>query len=184
MRQETQPWNSIRIACEIIDEGVGQTGLTVTATLRRSSDGQYLQSGGGWGASPSNLSLTQPSAANQPGLYRYVVDPADLDPSDGQYVAKITEATYSLLEYVHIAPTLDAYGLQLMLDLRQNRVRVIPSAWDSNSKQPTAGKIYVYRTNALYDADTTPNGTGAYASFDFAATFSSGRLQRYGSKPS
>lgn len=183
MRHEVQPWNHIRIRLEIVDLGTGQTGETVTATLRRTSDGQYLQSGSGWGASPSNLTLTEPSSANQPGLYSYTVAAADLAPTDGHYVAKISNTTFNILEYVAIIPTLPAEDARLLFDAT-NRTRFIPSAWDSTTKQPTAGTIYVYATNTLYDADTTPNGTGAYASWPMTATFNgSGQLTAYGRKP-
>lgn len=182
MRHELQPWNHIRIRLEIVDLGVGQTGETVTATLRRTSDGQYLQSGGGWGASPSNLTLTEPSSANQPGLYSYTVTAADLDPSDGHYVAKISNSTFNILEYVAIIPTLPAEDARKHFNLR-NRIKFKPTAWDSTSKQPTAGQLYTYATDALFAADTVPDGTGAEESWDMTGTFSSGQLTLFTTKP-
>lgn len=181
-RHEVQPRNDIRIRLEIVDLGTGQTGETVTATFRRTSDGQYLQSGGGWGASPSNLALTEPSSANQPGLYSYSVDPDELAVSDGEYVAKITNATFNILEYVAIMPT-----LSLADQVRQAKgstcMRFIPSDHDSTSKQPTAGTVFLYEDAAAYDADIAPDGTGAIASEEVEATFSGGLLQVYGRKP-
>jgi len=175
MRFEMHPRTDLRIGCEIVDLGAGQTGLTVTATLRRTSDGQYLQSGGGWGASPSNLSLTEPSSANQPGLYSYTVAAADLSPSDKQYIAKITESTFSVLEYVRIVPIL---GLteDVMILGQNERMKFLPSAWDSTSKQPTAGTVWTYASSAAFAADTVPDGTGSNGEYDVTATFSGGQL--------
>lgn len=182
MRFEAQPWNAIRLLLEIVDTGVGQTGKTVTGTVRRTSNGQYLQSGGGWGASPSSLSFSQASATDQPGLYFYDPTVADLSTTDGKYIVKITESTYNVLEYVLITPVLSGDDQRRMYGLRQENMRFIPSAWDSTTKQPTAGTVYLYPSTSAYDADTTPNGTGAMASWSISALFSAGQLSHYGSK--
>lgn len=183
MRSEQQPHNNIRVTLEIVDNGAGQTGLSPACTIRRTSDGQYLQSGGGWGASPSSIALSEASAANQPGLYHYAAPAADTAPTDGHYWVKIEEtATWDVLEYVTITPILPGDDAR-KLTAATSCMRFIPSAWDTDTGQPTAGTIYYYATEALYDADTTPNGTGAFASEEIEATFSSGQLQVYGRSP-
>ena len=182
MRYEYQPWDNILISVEIVDLGTGITGLTVEAYVRRTSNGQYLQTAGGWGASAQAVTLTAVDATNLPGLYSYSIGASDLSPDNGQYLVRIIESTYNVREHLRITQTLSAADQRKLLDAT-NRTRFIPSAWDSTTKQPTAGTIYVYATNALYDADTTPNGTGAYASWPVTATFSSGQLTVYGRKP-
>lgn len=184
MRCESQPYDNMRAMAEIIDEaGVGQTGLTVTCTIRR-SNGDYHQSAGGWGASPSNHTMTELSAANHPGVYVQAMNSADFDPSDGEYVVTITEPTFDLRENVRIVPELPGDQQRVLLGLRQENMRFIPSAWDSVSKQPTAGTVYVYASADDYDADTVPDGTGAIASWTIAAVFVGGQLSHYGSKRS
>lgn len=199
MRHETQVWNKVRLSCEVVDLGVGQTGKTVNATLKRSSDNLWLQSGGGWGASPSTLTLTAVDATNLPGLYGFAVGSGDLDydAGIGGYTFKITESTYSLLEYGRIYTSTqrtDIRDIDLstpsgltdntlgellarMVGIRQHNVRVIPTAW--TNKVPTAGHVYLYDTAAALNSDVDP-WAGAYASYTFATALDgSGNVTSY-----
>jgi hypothetical protein len=199
MRSESQWWNAVRLNAEVVDNGTGQTGLTVTGTLRRMSDGLFLQSAGGWGASPSNLSLAAIDATNLPGCYSYEVATADLSYTAGNegYVAKITETTFALLEYVHITTLTirnDIRDLDIstpstltdgtlgesiarILTLRNHNVRIIYTAWATNNV-PTAGDAYLYDTKAALLADTNP-WTGAFAKYSFSANLSGSNVTDY-----
>jgi hypothetical protein len=201
MRSEQQPWNRINVTCEIVDfDGSGATGKTVHGLLKRISDGKWLQSGGGWGASPSTLTLAAVDATNLPGLYAYAVDPADLDYDAGLdgYFLKVTESTFVLLEYALISvltqrddirdldvSTLGSLtagtlgdSIWRMLHLRQQNVRVVYDTFDGQT--PTHGNVYVYNTKAEKEADVDP-WAGAAAVYEFTATVSAGRVTEYGS---
>lgn len=182
MRCEYQPWDDIRISIEIVDLGTGITGLTVEAYVLRTSNGQYLQTAGGWGASAQAVTLTAISASNMPGLYGYSIGAADLSPDNGHYLVRIVESTYNVREHLRIVQTLSAADQRKMLNLR-NRMKFKPTTWDSTSKQPTAGQLYTYETDGLFAADAVPDGTGAEESWDMTATFSSGQLTLYTVKP-
>lgn len=199
MRHETQVWNQVRLTLEIVDLGVGQTGKTVNALLKRISDGKWLQSGGTWGASPSTLTLTAADAVNLPGLYAFAVTTSDLDYDAGLagYTFKVTETTYTILEYGRITTvsqrndirdldlttpsglTDNTLGEMLarMVGLRQHNVRVIPSSW--SNKVPTAGKVFLYDTAAALNSDVAP-WAGAYGSYTFATALDgSGNVTSY-----
>lgn len=185
MRQETQHWQYIKLQVEIVDSGAGQTGLTVTGTLRRVSDGLYLQGGGTWGASPANLTLTEVSAANAPGLYRYDVPTSSIDIGDDAeshpgWLAMITETTNSVREFVHIVPSMGAGEMFRMLGARQENMRFLPSAWHATSLQPTAGTVWVYPDSTTMLADAVPDGTGSIAEYLVVASYDgTGRLTGY-----
>ena len=183
MRSETQPWDDIRITAEIVDDGTGVTGLTVECYVRRTLDGDYLQDGGGgWGASPDALAMTEVDSSNLPGLYGFTIQTDDLDPDNGHYIVRIVETTYSVREHLRIVQCLSAADARKLYHLR-TLSKVIPTAWDATTKQPTAGSLFVYRTDAEYDADTTPDGTGSYAEFPMEANFTSGQMDYFGVKP-
>jgi hypothetical protein len=200
MRNEQMVWNKIRLTAEIVDLGVGQTGKTVNATLYRISDGKWLQSGGGWNTSPSTLTLTAVDGTNLPGLYAFAISSGDHDYDAGLdgYLAKISESTYTLLEYVMITTLtkrndirdLDLSTPSALTDntlgeligriagIRQHNLRVIPTAW--TDRTPTAGKVYLYDSAAALAADTGPSYSGAYGSYTFATTLDgSGNVTEY-----
>lgn len=201
MRSEQQPWNRIRLYLEIIDyDGTGKTGLTVHAVVKRVNDGKWLQSGGGWGNSPSTLTLTQIDSTNLPGAYGYSIATGDLDRAQGAYgyLVQFTETTMSLRETCHISQLLipndvldadisDFSSLQAgslgdamwrMLHLRQENVRVVYTGFSNST--PTSGTVYLYGSKAAKEADTDP-WAGALASYDFTATVTNGRVVEYGS---
>lgn len=183
MRETQQPITKIRILLEMVDDSTGLTGKTVTATLRRLSDDQYLQSGGGWGASPSNLTLTERSAADQPGLYAYEVSSADVSMSHIGYEAVIVQTAdtnYPLREHVMIWPYVDAAQaidpdtvvagsladlIFRIAGLGGQNYRVTWTAWDANNN-PTAGTLKLYESAS--DAGSDTNVKGAYS---FSATY-------------
>lgn len=201
MRQETQPWNKIELVLELIDLGVGLTGKTPTALLKRQSDGKWLQSGGTWGASPSSLTLTEVDATNFPGLYRFQPGSSDLTYDDGVggYLAKILETTQSVDENVLItvstqradirdidltAPASLTDGtlgelLARMVGLRGHFERIVFDTFSGTI--PTHGKIYLYESAAQRIADTGPAWAGAYGSYEFTATVSTGAVTEYDS---
>lgn len=183
-REVTQPWDRIAVFCEIVIGGVGQTGLTVEAVLRRRGGSpSWYQSGGGWGASPSTLTLTAIDAVNLPGMYAFELDPDDLDPNvDGRYIAQVTEASFDLLETVVIYPVGTADESRQTYSLRQGAVRVVATDHDSQSGQPTEGTLYTYPTPAAVAADTGSDGTGSIGTYEFEATFTSGKLDEYVSR--
>jgi hypothetical protein len=193
MRSEQQPITKIRILAELVAAGTGITGKTVTATLRRLSDDQYLQSGGGWGASPSTLTLTERSSANQPGLYAYEVSSADVSMSHVGYEAIVVQSadtSYPMRECVMIWPYVDAAQpidpdavvAGSMADLifriaglagRYNRITW--STFDPTSNNPLTGTIKLYETGADADADTNVKGeysfTAGYDGQDRATSY-------------
>lgn len=201
MRHESQLWNKVRLTLEVVDLGVGQTGKTVNAYLYRISDGQWLQSGGTWGASASALTLTAVDGTNLPGLYSLAVASGDLDYDAGRagYLFKIYESTYSILEYGEITiltERADIRDISLatpsgltdntlgdliarMVSLRGHNTRIIYSAWTNHV--PTAGDIYLYDTKAAHDADSAP-WAGAFCHYSFTATLDgSGNVTAYNS---
>lgn len=79
MRFAQQPWNAIVARLDITVAGVGSTGKSPTVAVRRVSDGQWLQSGGGsWGAGLATNAMTEVDSVNLPGLYEYSVPSARL----------------------------------------------------------------------------------------------------------
>jgi hypothetical protein len=105
MRFTQQPWNSIVARLELVILGVGQVGLNPTVAIQRLADSQWLQAGGGaWGAGFAVNNLVQIDAANQPGMYEYVVPNARLDfvASLQGYRCKYVEVGIPVLEYEYL----------------------------------------------------------------------------------
>ncbi len=181
MRAEVQPWNDIRVTVEIVDEGTGVTGLTVTCHIKRTSDGQWLQDGGGWGASIDTLDMSEVDSTNLPGLYGFTIGSDDQDAENGHYIVLIRETTYALREHLRIVQAISAEDQRILFSLR-HCMRFIPTAWDATTKQPTSGSLFLYENDTFYDADTVPDGTGAYKEIVMEASFTSGQLDVYGVK--
>ncbi len=178
MRHSEQAWNAVRLYVEIVDEGVGITGLSPTVTVRRTSDGDYMQADHSWSGTPANLTMTDAGG----GVYVRQTSTVALDTSDGAYLATYTESTFSVLEHELITLKISGDDQRRMYSMRQENVRFIPSAWDSTSRQPTAGTLYLYPSASAYSADNVPDGTGAMAEYAVEATFANGQLQVYGSR--
>lgn len=98
MRQYTQHWNRIAVHLEVVYAGVGQTGLTASATIQRLTDNFYLQSGGlTWSAAFFTLPMSDVGG----GAYIYEIDPSALvyEASLRGYRVKVTEPTNYILEH-------------------------------------------------------------------------------------
>lgn len=78
MRFEDQPWNAITARLEVISAGVGVTGLSPTAQIKRLSDGKYWN-GATWQVGATSVSMAEVDATNEPGVYEAVVLTAQLD---------------------------------------------------------------------------------------------------------
>jgi len=102
-RHEVQAWDRIRATYAAIngDEEVPYSSAP-TCIIQRVSDGQFYQSGGGWGALASFLTMTEPSALQFPGLYTYEPDSGDLSQDEQGY--RIAIYTADTWEYVHVDP--------------------------------------------------------------------------------
>ena len=115
MRQETQHWNKILAMVEILLGGSGQTGLSPSVAIKRVSDGLWLNAAGtGWTATtPSGGSvhtMAELDATDLPGVYGYVIPPAQLSYDDGLagYYFSVAESSTSLREYVLVTAIADA----------------------------------------------------------------------------
>jgi hypothetical protein len=89
---EMQPWDEIRAQLYIEEDSTPVTGATVQVEIQRLSDGQWLQNGGGsWtgAVSPQNT-LTEVSAAQQPGWYNYSIPLARLTYAQGRQGYRMT----------------------------------------------------------------------------------------------
>lgn len=109
MRHETHKWNAVKVAVEIVTAGAGQTGKLPTVAIQDLKSGDWLQAGGGsWGAGYATNNMSPNDATNLPGLYSFDLNtPRIFEKADGEssyegFIAKIEEATTSLLEYVKI----------------------------------------------------------------------------------
>lgn len=109
-----QTWGAIVARLELVIAGVGQTGLNPTVAIQRLADSQWLQAGGGaWGAGFAVNNMVQVDAANQPGLYEYVVPTARLDfvLSLAGYRLKYVEVGIPVLEYEYLGMKPEFSGL-------------------------------------------------------------------------
>ena len=105
MRHEVQQRDKIRVSAEIVFAGVGYTGLSPTASLKRVADDMYWD-GSAWSGSYVTFALSEVDATNQPGVYQRVVsDEADFfDPvlgADG-YESVVVETTRNVRENLRI----------------------------------------------------------------------------------
>lgn len=121
MRHETQPYDKVRATLEIVSAGQGQTGLTPTVAIRRLSDNQWLQAGGGsWGAGFATNNMVEPDATNLPGLYQYAIPGGQLSVVGGAsgYMMRILEANTGLLEtlLVHALPDISSITASAIAD--------------------------------------------------------------------
>tara|TARA_R110002126_G_scaffold43113_5_gene123818 strand:+ start:399 stop:1385 length:987 start_codon:yes stop_codon:yes gene_type:complete len=101
MRQETQHWDNIRIGVELVIAGVGQTGLSPTVRIRRTSDGQWW-SGAAWGGTATDVAMVETDVTDLPGFYSYAIPSGGLVYADGAegYLSVVKETTLSLMEHV------------------------------------------------------------------------------------
>jgi hypothetical protein len=178
MRFSEQSWDDVRLYLEIMEEGVGLAGLSPTVSLRRTSNGDYLQADNSWGAGEVALAMTDVGG----GLYTRQVSSAALNTTDRYYVAEYNELTQPVKEHELVTTKISGDDQRRMFAARLENVRFIPATWDPTTKQPMTGTIYLYPSAAAYDADAVPDGTGAMASYPMEADFSAGQLQFYGSK--
>jgi hypothetical protein len=109
MRHENQHWDNIRAMVEIITAGAGQTGLSPTVKIRRSSDGQWWD-GAAWGGTATQVPMNEPDSTNLPGFYAYAIPGGGLTYSDGidGYIFYIEESVNSLIETVRVVPFLQS----------------------------------------------------------------------------
>lgn len=187
-RFETHPWNNVRIRLEVVDLGAGQTGLSPTCTVQR-YDGQWLQSGGGWGGSPSSISLTAIDATNLPGLYGFTIGSSDVTAGAGGYDVCILESTFSVREYLQISVSGDANTavdpdtlvagsvadlVFQIAGLVGRHERIAWSNFNANN-QPQTVQMKIYESAADAGADSNVKGT-----FDVTASYDGqGRLTSY-----
>lgn len=188
MRHERQPKDRLILTLEVVLAGVGKAGILPAFTgfqLQRLSDSAWWRdSAGTWGVAPDpSNQLSEVDATNFPGLYQYVVDPAELDAdlaAEG-YRFVVVETAFGSREHGLIDVDEVAGGgvrdnlLTRTAALRQRNMRFAPSTWDPVTKQPTAGTITIYGSKA--DATADINAIGQYT---IQATFDgSGQLTEY-----
>lgn len=198
---QLQRWNKIRILAEIVVLGVGQTGKTVTALVQRRSDGEWLQSGGGWDPTPDTVSLSALDAANFPGLYALEIDPGDLDFTAGAegYDFVVICASDNLREHSGIEVEIDPRDvIDAVIDtaalvagslgdrlvrvyaLRQGNCKLVWSAYDGDTGEPTTGTMYVYPDKAALVADSGHTGAGKIGHYAITTAYDvDERVTRY-----
>lgn len=182
MRAVSLPLPDPVLYTEIVDgSGVPVSGLTVTVRIQRVSDSKWLQSGGTWNTTPYDHAMSEVSLTHLPGVYKYAIPEASLYAAleaavNGGLVCSVNEATEPFIERVQVsfgtwpAIVADLYAAGLS--------RTVYTAWSGSS--PTAGTIYIYPTQATFDADADAEGTGAITSIPWSATYDvQGRITRF-----
>lgn len=182
MRTVLLPLSDPMLYTEIVDgSGVPVSGLTVTVRVQRASDAKWLQSGGTWNTTPYDHAMTEVSLTHLPGVYRYAIPEASIYAAlesavSGGLMCSVNEATEPFTERIHVSlgswpaivAELNAAGLS----------RTVYSTWSGTT--PTSGTIYIYPTQATFDADTDATGTGSIATIPWSATYDvSGRITRF-----
>jgi len=180
MRHELWPWNEIKLVFELVDLDGGRTALSPVGIMQRSSDGNYLQGDGSWGASPANLSLS--AVSGHDGRYEYAVPATSTSPSHGVYRVRITESTELIVEHVTIIPLTDG-GKAVdpdtvvagsMADLllqatglmgRHHRVTYATFTGSGNNL-PATGTMKIYESAVDASADTNVKAT-----YNFTASY-------------
>jgi len=176
MRAEVQPWNAITARLEMVSgAGVGQTGLSPTAQIKRLLDGKYWN-GATWQVGVTSVVMSEVDAVNEPGVYEAAVLPAQLSYSFGLkgYRFQVAEATKPALEYGFILQqrrsshddvvtdhvTSGTFGHRLAMALGvggQFWHRIKSPTYDVEGRLLTA-QMVAYPTSADADADTNEIG--------------------------
>lgn len=111
MRQETQGWATVAVRLEIVNAGVGETGLDPTAILQRVSDGQWYDTGTNDFTSGAPVLLSMLGVAGLDGVYEFSPLIGALSPPSGAaaggYRFAVLESTHLIYETGHIEPVSD-----------------------------------------------------------------------------
>jgi hypothetical protein len=206
MRTEIQPANQIGVSLELVLSGIGLIGAAATTEfqIQRISDSKWWDdSATDWTVGvPLSQQLNEIDATNFQGLYGYTIPSGSIDIVLGNegYRFVVRETTHSVREhgYITVGPVLGGIWKELIADrfsaadddfanlafrmaaLRQTNMRFVPSAWDTTTKQPTAGEVLVYETKTDLQTDIGPAYLNAIGRYTVDAVFDGlGQLTRY-----
>ena len=104
MRYELKSYNDFFFTVEIVQFGVGQTGLTPTISIKKYNTSEYWN-GSAWSGSYTTFNMSEVDSTNLPGLYSYnfSAGPNPIDISDEtKFLVKVLESTKPLTEYISV----------------------------------------------------------------------------------
>lgn len=107
MRSETQQWEAVAVRLEVVNAGVGETGLAPVATLQRVSDSLWYDFGSNDFTSATPVLLSMTGVVGLDGLYEFVPAFPSLSPPSGAgvegYRFTASEPTHLIRETGHIS---------------------------------------------------------------------------------
>ena len=163
--------DTVRIFFDIINAGVGATGLSATIAIQRRLDSQWFQaSDGTWVGVRVENAMTQSDVVNLPGRYQFDFDQSlDLEAGSTEYIVKKRHAAAPLaqeFEDLVFGPLAGAAALELCsiqgtvsdgqgLPSANVLVRatLIPIFKDSIGRTTESDRVLATYTNELGDFD-------------------------------